>query len=57
MMAKYELSENKARELVKAWTGHVENDTHCEQCADVGTRCPINTFFKKLDKKFGKAKK
>jgi len=50
------VKEEEIKDLVEAWEGHIERDTHCSECKDKKIRCPINNFFMKL-KKFYKTKK
>ncbi len=45
------LSENRARKLVKAWEGHIDNNTDCERCALASTKCPIHKYFMEIKKK------
>lgn len=52
MKIKYELSKSKALKLVKVWRGHIDNDTCAGDCVLRSSHCPIDKFFKELEKRF-----
>ena len=40
-----EISEKKMKFLIKAWEGHIKNETDIRSCVLKEAKCPINKFF------------
>lgn len=50
-MRTFSLSENRAKKLIEAWEGHIENGTDCAECKRPKAKCLINSYFKQLKRK------
>ena len=47
--------KEKWLELIVAWKRHIDNNICCGECKDKRVKCPINLFFKEVEKECRKS--